>query len=171
MTITVVAGVLLGALALLFTTLTGKSLSAVLYSGESTIGPLLADHAGYSVGALVLLVVLKSLAYCLSLSAFRGGPVFPALFVGGAGGLALSHLPGLDTTTGFAIGVGALSVAMLKLPMTCVLHATLLLGTQGLTVMPLVIVAVVVSYVVTLRIMRMQTPPVDGKRATGPTAP
>ncbi|MFE2880822.1 hypothetical protein ACFXGO_35105 [Streptomyces roseus] len=41
---------------------------------------------------------------------------------------------------------------MLKLPMTSVLLAGLLLGAEGLDVMPLVIVAVVVSYVATLRL-------------------
>ncbi len=43
-------------------------------------------------------------------------------------------------------------VALLRLPMTSVLLATLLLGADGLTVMPLVIVSVVVAYVLTLRI-------------------
>lgn len=143
----------------------------MLFSGQTTIGPLLADHATYSLGALLLLVVLKSLAYSASLSAFRGGPAFPSLFIGGAGGLAMSHLPGLDTTTGFALGVGALSVAMLKLPMTCALLATLLLGSAGLTVMPLVIVAVVVSYVLTLRLAPPQTPHLGDQKTDGPTVP
>jgi len=44
---------------------------------------------------------------------------------------------------------------MLRLPLVSVLLATLLIGAQGLTVMPLVIVAVVVAYVVTARL----TPP------------
>ncbi|MFE6814510.1 chloride channel protein [Streptomyces sp. NPDC057675] len=148
--LTTLAGALIGVCALVFAAATDKPISDVLYSGESTVGPLLAEHASYSVGVLVLLVVCKSLAYCLSLSAFRGGPVFPAVFIGGAGGIALAHLPGVDTTTGFAMGVGALSVAMLRLPMTCVLLATLLLGSEGITVTPLVIPAVVVAYVVTL---------------------
>lgn len=107
---------------------------------------------GYSVGALLLLIVCKALAYCASLSSFRGGPVFPAMFVGAAGGIALSHLPGLNPTAGFAMGIGAMCVAMLKLPMTSVLLATLLLGSPGLTVMPLVILSVVVAYVVSLRL-------------------
>lgn len=50
------------------------------------------------------------------------------------------------------MGIGAMSVAMLRLPMTSVLLATLLLGVNGLTVMPLVIIAVVVAYVLTLRL-------------------
>ncbi|MET9895326.1 chloride channel protein [Streptomyces sp. NPDC006465] len=143
-------------------------LSGVLFSGETSIGPLLADHATYSLGALLLLVVFKSLAYSASLSAFRGGPVFPSLFVGGAGGLAMSHLPGLDATTGFALGMGALSVAMLKLPMTAVLLATLLLGTVGLTVMPLVIV---VAYVLTLRLAKPEHPRLDEQKPDRPAVP
>ncbi|MEU1491801.1 chloride channel protein [Streptomyces sp. NPDC005776] len=152
---TAVMGLAVGVLALVYAEITGNSASQVLYSGEHALDPLLADSAKYSAATLVVLIVCKSLAYCASLSAFRGGPVFPAMFAGAAGGLALSHLPGLNPTSGFAMGIGAMCVAMLKLPMTSVLLATLLLGSEGLTVMPLVIVSVVVSYVLTLRI----TPP------------
>ncbi|MEV4615881.1 chloride channel protein [Kitasatospora sp. NPDC049258] len=155
---TAALGVVVGLLALLYAELTGKSATEILYSGQSALSPLLADRADYSVGALVLLVACKSLAYSVSLAGFRGGPVFPSMFVGAAGGLALSHLPGLPATAAFAMGIGAMCVSMLRLPMTAVLLATLLLGTDGLTVMPLVIVAVVVSYFVTLRLVPAPAP-------------
>jgi hypothetical protein len=45
------------------------------------MGPLLQNSAGYSVAALLVLMLCKSLAYGLSMSAFRGGPVFPAMFL------------------------------------------------------------------------------------------
>ncbi|WP_354644459.1 chloride channel protein [Kitasatospora camelliae] len=157
--LTALMGVAAGVFALLYAVITDRPATGVLFSGQDALGPLLTDSAGYTAATLVVLVVCKSLAYCASLSAFRGGPVFPALFTGAAGGLALSHLPGLGTTAGFAIGIGAMSVAMLKLPMTSVLLATLLLGSAGLTVMPLVIVAVVVSYVGTLRLARTPAVP------------
>jgi H+/Cl- antiporter ClcA len=99
-----------------------------------------------------LLLVCKSLAYGVSLSSFRGGPVFPALFIGAAGGMALSHLPGLPLVAGVAMGIGAMAAVMLNLPLTSVLLATLLLASDGLAVMPLVIVAVVVAYVASARI-------------------
>ncbi|GFE18842.1 hypothetical protein Sgleb_68890 [Streptomyces glebosus] len=149
---TVVMGLVVGVLAMAFAAATGKPASEMLYSGQSALGSLFRDSAGYTVGALLLLILCKGLAYCASLSAFRGGPIFPALFLGAAGGVVLSHLPGLSLTAGFAMGVGAMCVAMLRLPMTSVLLATLLLGESGLTVMPLVIVAVVVAYVVALRL-------------------
>ncbi|MER6095844.1 chloride channel protein [Streptomyces sp. NPDC001728] len=160
---TVVLGLLVAALAIAYAEGTGKSATDVLYSGQDALGPLLTDSADYSVGALTLLVACKALAYCASLSAFRGGPIFPAMFLGAAGGIALSHLPGLDITPGLAMGIGAMSAAMLRLPLTSVLLATLLLGSHGLTVMPVVIVSVVVAYVATLRL----TPPPAGPPTLG----
>ncbi|MER8187848.1 chloride channel protein [Kitasatospora sp. NPDC094015] len=176
---TALLGLAVGLLALIYAEATGKSATEVLYSGQSALNPLLGDRAEYSVGALVLLVACKSLAYSVSLAGFRGGPVFPSMFVGAAGGLALSHLPGLPDTAGFAMGIGAMCVSMLRLPMTAVLLATLLLGTDGLAVMPLVIVAVVVSYFVTLRLAPAPAPGPDagaapgaaGAAAPGPTGP
>jgi H+/Cl- antiporter ClcA len=144
---TVVLGLVVAGLAIAYAQGSGKQATEVLYSGQSAMDPLLAGRAGYSVAALALLVACKSLAYSASLGGFRGGPIFPSMFIGAAGGIALSHLPGLSLTAAFAMGIGAMSAAMLKLPLTAVLLATLLLGKQGVTVMPLVIVAVVVSYV------------------------
>ncbi|MFE5244369.1 chloride channel protein [Streptomyces sp. NPDC056627] len=151
---TVVMGLTVGVLALLYAESTGRNASEVLYSGQNDLGKLLNEDATYAVGTLLVLIVCKAFAYSASLGAFRGGPIFPAMFLGAAGGLALSHLPGLNATSGFAMGIGAMCVAMLRLPMTSVLLATLLLGSEGITVMPLVIVSVVVSYVLVLRLER-----------------
>jgi H+/Cl- antiporter ClcA len=95
----------------------------------------------------VLLLVCKALAYSISLASFRGGPTFPGMFVGAVGGIALSHLPGLPLIAGAAIGIGAVTAGMLQLPITAVLITTLFLGNDGIKVMPLTIVAVVVSFV------------------------
>ncbi|MEU5208484.1 chloride channel protein [Streptomyces sp. NPDC020742] len=167
---TVATGLVVGALAVGFAAATGKPATEVLYSGQSALGSLFAASAGYSAGALVLLVLCKGLAYCVSLSAFRGGPIFPALFIGAAGGVLMSHLPGLSATPAFAMGIGAMGVAMLRLPMTAVLLATLLMGHNGLTVMPLVIVAVVVAYVATLRFVPATPPAPSPAAAPAPSA-
>lgn len=150
--VTVGLGLVVAGLAIAYAEGTGRPVTDVLFSGQTALGPLLAHSASYSAGALVLLAACKGLAYAVSLGGFRGGPIFPSMFVGAAGGMALSHLPGLPVTAGFAMGVGALAVAMLRLPMTAVLLATLLLGRQGLAVMPLVIVAVVVAFVLVHRL-------------------
>ncbi len=144
---TAVAGLAIAGLAIAFAEGTGHSSSEVLFSGQSALPGLVGDAAGWTVGALGLLVVCKSLAYGISLSSFRGGPVFPSMFIGAAAGVAASHLPGLSLVPGVAMGIGAMCTVMLKLPFTSTLLATLLLYSDGLAVMPLVIVAVVVAYV------------------------
>ena len=53
---------------------------------------------------------------------------------------------------GLAMGIGALTAAVMKLPLTSVLLASLLLLSDATKVMPLVIVAVVVAYVAVARI-------------------
>ena len=150
--LTPVVGMAIAGLTIAYTEGTGKSSSDVLFSGQSQLGPLIDHAASYSVGALLLLLACKGLAYGASLSSFRGGPTFPALYLGAAGGIALSHLPGLPLVPGVAMGIGAMCAVMLRLPLTSVLLASLLLSSDGLAVMPLVIVAVVVAYVVSARL-------------------
>lgn len=77
-------------------------------------------------------MVCKGLAYGVSLSSFRGGPTFPATFIGAVGGAVMSHLPGLPLVPAVAMGMGAMTVATLRLPLASVLLATLLLGSDGL---------------------------------------
>ena len=150
--VTPVLGLAVAGLAIAFAAGTGKGSSVVLFSGQSALGPFISTSAGYTVGALLLLMACKGLAYGVSLSGFRGGPTFPAMFLGAVGGVALSHLPGLPLVDGVAIGIGAMTAVMLRLPLTSVLLATVLLGSDGLAVTPLVIVAVVVAYVASARL-------------------
>ena len=170
-----VVGLGVAGVAIVFGEWTGKSASEVLFSGQSALPGLVLHAAGWTVGALVLLVVCKSIAYGISLSSFRGGPIFPAMFIGGAIGVAASHLPGLSLVPGVAMGIGAMATSMLKLPLTSTLLATLLVASDQLAVVSLVIVAVVVAYVVTAWLP--QTPAelgrsrVAGATDTGPGAP
>jgi chloride channel protein, CIC family len=147
-----IVGLAVAALAGGYTAATGKPLGDVLFSGQDALGPLVIGAAGYQVGVLLLLLLAKGLGYAACLAAFRGGPVFPAMFLGAAGGIALSHLPGLPLVPAVAMGIGAMLVVMLRLPITSVMLATLLLLADGLAVMPLVIVSVVVAYVVAARL-------------------
>ena len=146
------AGLAVAGLAAAYGAGTGRPVTEVLFSGQSALPALVGHASGYAAGTLVLLLACKALAYAFSLAAFRGGPIFPAMFLGAAGGVALSHLPGLPVVAGIAMGIGAMSAVMLRLPMTSVLLATLLLFSDGLVVMPLVIVSVVVAYVAAARI-------------------
>jgi H+/Cl- antiporter ClcA len=167
--VTPAAGLVVAGLAIAYAAGTGRSSAEVLFSGQSALPHLAGHAASYSAGALLLLVACKSLAYGVSLSGFRGGPVFPSLFIGAAGGIALSHLPGLDMIAGMAMGIGAMCAVMLRLPLTSVLLATLLLYSDGVVVMPLVIVAVVVAYVLSARFA--EDPPEAEAPAPEPARP
>lgn len=145
--LTPLAGLAIAGLAIGFAERVGKPSSDVLFSGQSALPSLLEHASSYTVGALALLMVCKGLAYSISLSGFRGGPTFPAMFVGAAGGILLSHLPGLPMIAGAAIGISAMMAGMLQLPITAVLITTLFLGTDGINTMPLIIIGVVVSFV------------------------
>jgi hypothetical protein len=165
--ITPLAGLGVAGLAIGYAEATGKASSQVLFSGQAGLPSLVQHAATYTVGALLLLMLCKGLAFSLSLGSFRGGPTFPALFIGAAGGIVLSHLPGLPMVAGVAMGVGAMGVVMLNLPLTSVLLPAVLLPSDALTVTPLVIVAVVVAYVVAARI----APKEDASQARTPAQP
>jgi H+/Cl- antiporter ClcA len=145
---TPVAGALVAGLAIAYSEISGKNVKDVLFSGQSDLPTLIHNSASYAVGTLVLLLACKGLAYGISLSSFRGGPIFPAIFIGGASGVLMSHLPGLPLVPAVAMGIGAMCAVQTRLPMTSVLLATLLMSSDGLAVMPLVILAVAVAFVV-----------------------
>ncbi len=148
--VTTALGGIIGVTAMTYQLVSGHSFTQVLFSGQDALPGLVEHAADYSVGALVLLAACKMLAYGLSLSAFRGGPVFPAMFVGATVGIALSGLPGLSMAPAIAAGIGAMCTAMLRLPLTSTLLATLLLGSDGVSVTPQVVVAVAVAFVITM---------------------
>jgi len=145
-------GLVVAGLAIGFGEATDKSSSEVLFSGQNAVGPLVSQASTWSTGALLLLIACKGLAYAICLSSFRGGPIFPAIFIGAVAGVAAADLPGMSLVPGVAMGMGAMSAVMLGLPLTSTLLAALLLGTPALNALPLVIVAVVVAHVVSARL-------------------
>lgn len=152
---TLVIALLIGLLAILFTEITGKSNSFILFSGQSSLGPLLQQGMDFSLGALLLIVLFKGVAYGASLVAFRGGPTFPAMFIGAALGLIVSHITGIPMIPMVAVGIASMTVSMLGLPFVSVLLACLFLGTDGIQTMPLAIITVVVAFVVRAQIRPM----------------
>jgi H+/Cl- antiporter ClcA len=167
--LTPLAGVGIGVLVLIFVEATDNASANVLFSGQDQLPGLIEGAATWSVGALLLLMFCKGLAYSLALSGFRGGPVFPGMFIGAVGGIALSHLPGLSMIAGAAMGIGAMTVAMLGLPLVALLLVTLFLASDGLQLTPVVIVAIVVSYIVSARLD--PAPTVSESTPSTPVAP
>lgn len=167
-------GLIVAGLALGFQQTTGKGFEQVLFSGQSGLPGLVSKAPTWSLSAVALLIVFKGLAYSLSLGSFRGGPTFPAIFLGAAAGIMAAQLPGFSVTPAVAVGMGAATAAVLRLPLSAVVIASLLTSKAGLGAEPLVIVGVVVAYILTLRLSAPQAAEPASARAVaqaGPAAP
>jgi H+/Cl- antiporter ClcA len=149
------AGLAVAGLAIAFAQATDHSASEVLFSGQDQLPGLVADAGGWSLGALALVVLLKGVAWSISLAGFRGGPTFPGLYLGAAAGVLASHLPGMALTPAVAVGMGAAVAAVLRLPLAAVVLATLLTAKSGAGAEPLVIVGVVVAFITALGLDRL----------------
>ena len=124
--LTIVAGLAVGGLAIAFAESTDEPTTAVLFSGESAFDALFASAATISLSTLALLLLFKGLAWSISLGNFRGGPTFPAIFLGVVAGLMAAHLPGYAETQAVAALSGAACVATLRLPLSSAMIASLL---------------------------------------------
>jgi len=155
-------GLIVGGLAILFSQATDHTIDDILFSGQDSLDPLVVHAADYSVGALALLLGCKGLAYALCLGSFRGGPVFPALFLGAAAGVMASHLPGFDLTPAVAVGLTAATAAALRLPLAAVVLGVVLTEQAGFGVDPLIIVAAATAY---LTAEAVQPGPIPGEPA------
>jgi hypothetical protein len=144
--LTVAAALAVGGLAIAYKQATGEPADAVLFSGQDAFGALVKNGPNLSLSTLALLLGFKALAWSVSLGNFRGGPTFPALFLGAVGGLLAAHLPGLSETPAVAVLMGAACVSILKLPLSCTIITLILTSKAGLGVSPLIVVSVVVAY-------------------------
>ncbi|MEU5953666.1 chloride channel protein [Streptomyces sp. NPDC047525] len=144
---TVVCALGAAACAALYALTTGRSPADVASSGQATLSDLAAYPHTWSVGALLAVLAFKGAAYTLCLGSLRGGPVFPALFLGAATGVLLAPLPGLGVVPAVAAGMAAATAATLRLPVSSVVLVSLLLG--SVDAMPVVILAAVVAFVTT----------------------
>ncbi len=142
------AGLIVAGLAIAFHQATGKPFQEVLFSGQDSIPALVTKAGTWSIGTLALLIVFKGIAYSVSLGSFRGGPTFPALFLGAVAGLMAGQLPGFSITPAIAVGMAAAVVAVLRLPLSAIVIAAVLTEGSGAGSEPLVIVGTIVAYMV-----------------------
>ncbi|MBV1938559.1 chloride channel protein [Streptomyces sp. BV286] len=133
--------------AALYALFTGRSPAEVASSGQATLSALAADPHSWGVGALLAVLLFKGIAYALCLGSLRGGPIFPALFLGAATGALLAPLPYLGLVPAMAACMAAAIAATLRLPVSSAVLVALLLGSPDM--MPVVILAAVVAFVTT----------------------
>ena len=136
-------GALVGLLAQ-FADVLGADSQDVLFSGQASIPNLLGQD---STRIVLILLVAKALAYALCLGCgFRGGPVFPAMFIG----VALATLPviwfDVSPTVALAGGAAAGMAAMTRLVLTPILFGALLAGSAGLDAVPAAVLAAVAAW-------------------------
>jgi H+/Cl- antiporter ClcA len=104
---------------------------------------------------LVTLLVAKALGYAICLGCgFRGGPVFPAIFLGvGLGALAVVWFD-VSPTLAVAVGAAAGMASTTRLLFSSLLIAALLTGREGLDAMPAAVLAACAAWVVTMALTR-----------------
>lgn len=126
---------------------TGRTPADVALSGQTTLGELAADPQAWGIGALIAVLLLKTIAYALCLGSMRGGAIFPAVFLGAAAGVVLAPLPGLGAVPAMAAGMAAATAAVMRLPVSSVVLVVLLMGSSAM--IPLAILAAVISFATT----------------------
>ena len=124
----------------------GANSQDVLFSGQASIPVLVSDDVTTKV--LVILIVAKFLAYAVSLGCgFRGGAIFPALFLGIA--LASLTVVWFDVSPTLAVGVGAAAgmAAQAKLLISSMIFAGLLVGTENSDAAPAIVLAAATAWI------------------------
>jgi H+/Cl- antiporter ClcA len=142
-TLLIAGGLAVGCLAQLADLLGGDS-QDVLFSGQAAIPHIVAEA---SDGVVLAVLAAKAIAYGICLGCgFRGGPIFPAIFIGVA--LAALAVVALDMspTVAIAMGTAAGTAAASRLVISGVLIAALLVGTAGVDTVPAAVLAGVAAW-------------------------
>lgn len=138
-----------------------------LFSGESALDELLQSPESKTVGALVLILAGKIVALCISLATgFRGGRIFPVVFIGGTLGITINQVyDGVPLAVAAAAGMAGATVAILRLPVFSILFISFF---GGPLLVPIIILAVVVAYVLVFDKPELGGDPVEEQTTVAP---
>ena len=141
------SGAIVAAAAVLVREITGQPLDVVLFSGQEATTTVLGIT---SVATLVVIAIAKTVGYAVSLGGgWRGGMVFPAVFLGVAFGTGSALIfDGANLSALVAAGIAAAVAGVIRLPFTGVLLALLLCSGAGLAVTTPAIIGAVVGVLV-----------------------
>jgi chloride channel protein, CIC family len=127
--------------------LLGTSSQDVLFSGQTGIPDLIKQG---STSAVLVLLAAKGLGYAVSLGCgFRGGPVFPAIFLGVAFGTLCVVWFNVSPTLAVAVGTAAGMAALTRLMLTPIVFAALLVGHNGADAVPAAVLAAAAAWMTT----------------------
>jgi H+/Cl- antiporter ClcA len=119
-------------------------LPLVLFSGEDQTVDLIHHAAEIGAVMLIVLAVAKLLVTCLLLAAgWKGGYLFPILFVGVALGLAVAQLfPAIPVAVAVAATLGGAVVGTLRSPLFAILFTLILVQIESAPVVTIAVVTV-----------------------------
>jgi H+/Cl- antiporter ClcA len=122
-----------------------------LASGKAQLGAAIDNVEMLGAGLLIGVVVAKIVAVAISLTTgFIGGPVMPALFIGGTAGLAIHALfPEIPIALAFSAMLVAVPGASVGAPFSMILLAALTVGIGAVETVPAA-VSVLTSYTLTV---------------------
>jgi len=122
----------------------GADSQDVLFSGQAGVPALAATE---STKILLVLLAAKALGYAVSLGCgFRGGQVFPAIFLGIAVAEFAHTWFDVSPTLAVAVGAAAGMAAGTRMLITAVLFAALLVGKSGLDAVPAAVLAAAAAW-------------------------
>ncbi|WP_436772152.1 chloride channel protein [Yinghuangia sp. YIM S09857] len=154
---------------------TDRSPEEAALSGQGTVGLLAADPGDWAVLALVALVAAKVVGWGIALGSLRGGPIFPAIMIGAAVGIACGALPGFGMAPALAAGLCAAGVAATRLPITAIVLAAALLGSEAGDLMPILVISSVTALLTVVAVDRLtgtgteEAPETQAVAATDPS--
>ena len=130
--------------------LVGVALPLTLFTGSDQLKTVLSDAETLGLGLVATLVIAKMLTFAVSqASGFVGGPIFPALFIGGtAGGLVHQAIPGMPLGLTFTCLLAAVPGSLVAAPFSMVLLAAFVTQVGALQTAP-ILIAVVTAFLAT----------------------
>jgi H+/Cl- antiporter ClcA len=136
---TTIGGVIFG--------LVGVMLPLTMFTGSDQLTVVLDDAGTLGVGLLIALVLAKILAFAVSqASGFVGGPIFPALFLGGTAGVVVNQVfTGVPLGLAFTCMLAAVPGSVVSAPFSMVLLAAFLTRVGALQTAP-ILIAVVTAF-------------------------
>jgi H+/Cl- antiporter ClcA len=117
----------------------------ILFSGSAGMSSLIEQT---SIVSILVILLGKALAYAMALGGgFRGGPIFPATFLGVAVAvLTVAIFPSDSVSALAAAAIAASAAAMIKLPATSALLGMVLIVGAGPDVAPFAILGAVIGF-------------------------
>ena len=127
----------------------GVVLPLTMFTGSAQLKTVVSDAGALGAGVVVATMIAKMLTFAISQeTGFIGGPIFPALFIGGSAGIVV-HLviPAVPVGLAFTCMLAAVPGSLVAAPFSMVLLAAFMTQVGALQTAP-VLIAVITAFLV-----------------------